>query len=152
MQEVGMTVGAFRTATNLVDEAVAGAFAVNRTDLRLIQALQIEGQLTAGQLANKAGLSPSATTTAIDRLVAAGHATRTRDDRDRRQTIVALTPTALVMGEQTFGVMVEQGRGVLRRYTAEQLLLIKDFMQRARNVEITHAENLEKRAPKARKR
>ena len=137
-----MAVGAFRTATAIVDEAVAGAFGVNRTDLRLIQALQVAGQLTAGQLASTVGLSPAATTTAIGRLVAAGHATRTRNDRDRRQTIVSLTPGALAIGDQAFGVMVQAGRRLLRRYTPDQLLVIQDFMQRARQVEITHAEKL----------
>ena len=89
-----------------------------------------------------AGLSPAATTTAIGRLVAAGHATLTRNERDRRQTLVSLTPSALAIGDQAFGVMVQAGRGVLRRYTRDQLLVIQDFMQRARQVEITHAEKL----------
>jgi DNA-binding MarR family transcriptional regulator len=152
LDEVAMAVGAFRTATAIVDEAVAGAFGVNRTDLRLIQALQVAGQLTAGQLASSVGLSPAATTTAIGRLVAAGHATRTRNDRDRRQTIVSLTPSALAVGDQAFGVMVQAGRRVLRRYTRDQLLAIQDFMQRARQVEITQAEKLARRTRPSRKR
>ena len=147
LDEVAMAVGAFRTATDIVDEAVAGAFAVNRTDVRLIQALQLAGQLTAGELASRVGLSPSATTTAVGRLVAAGHATRTRNNRDRRQILVSLTPRALAIGDQAFGVMVQAGRGMLRRYTREQLLVIQDFMQRARQVEITHAEKLANHTP-----
>ena len=139
-----MAVGGFRTATDIVDEAVAGAFAVNRTDVRLIQALQLAGQLTAGELARSVGLSPSATTTAIGRLVAAGHASRTGNDRDRRQTLVSLTPTALAIGDQAFGVMVRAGRRLLRRYSHEELLVIRDFMQQARQVEISHAEKLAK--------
>jgi DNA-binding MarR family transcriptional regulator len=152
LDEVAMAVGGFRTATDIVDEAVAGAFAVNRTDLRLIQALQVAGQLTAGQLASSVGLSPAATTTAIGRLVAAGHATRTRNERDRRQIIVSLTPSALEIGDQAFGVMVQAGRGVLRRYTREELLVILDFMRRAREVEITHVDKLANRTPRARRR
>jgi DNA-binding MarR family transcriptional regulator len=147
LDETAMAVGAFRTATDIVDEAVAGAFAVNRTDLRLIQALQVAGELTAGQLADTVGLSPAATTTAIGRLVAAGHATRTRGRRDRRQTLVALTPSALQIGEQAFGVMVQTGRDLLQRYTREQLLVILDFMRRARDVEIRHAEQLTNAGP-----
>src|ERR1700691_6222631 len=101
-----MGVGGFRTATDIVDEAVAGVFAVNRTDLRLIQALEVAGDLTAGELARSVGLSPAAITTAIGRLVSAGHATRTRGSRDRRQTVVSLTPSARKAGDQAFGVMV----------------------------------------------
>jgi DNA-binding MarR family transcriptional regulator len=152
LDEVAMAVGAFRTATDIVDEAVAAVFAVNRTDLRLIQALQVAGQLTAGQLASSVGLSPGATTTAIDRLVAAGHATRTRNSRDLRQRLVSLTPSALAIGDEAFGVMVQAGRGLLRRYTRDQLLVIGDFMQRARQVEITHVEKLANRAPTSRDR
>jgi DNA-binding MarR family transcriptional regulator len=137
-----MAVGAFRQATDIVDDAVAGAFAVNHTDLRLIETLQVEGQLTAGQLATKVGLSPAATTTAIGRLVSAGYATRTTNDLDRRQTIVSLTPDARAIGERAFGIMVREGRALLERYTRQQLLVLEDFMQQARRVEITHAEQL----------
>lgn len=142
LERVAMAVGAFRTATDIVDEAEAAVFAVNRTDLRLIQALQVSGELTAGELARSVGLSPAATTTAIDRLVAAGHATRTRNERDGRQRIVKLTPSALATGAQSFGAMVQAGRELLPRYTREQLLVIEDFMRRAREVEISHAERL----------
>jgi DNA-binding MarR family transcriptional regulator len=149
LDQVATAVGAFRTATDIVDEAEAGIFGVNRTDLRLIQALQVAGQLTAGELARSVGLSPAATTTAIGRLVAAGHATRMSNERDRRQTLVSLTPSALAIGDHAFGAMVQAGRGVLRRYTRDQLLVIQDFMQRAREVEIVHAEKLVKRAPRS---
>jgi DNA-binding MarR family transcriptional regulator len=146
-EEVAMAVGAFRTATTIVDEAVARAFGINRTDLRVIQTLAVEGQLPAGQLASTVGLSPAATTTAVDRLITAGHVTRSRSERDGRQRLIALTPRAVAIGEQVYGVMVAAGRAVLDRYSRDELVLIGDFMQRARQVEMSHVENLAAHPP-----
>jgi DNA-binding MarR family transcriptional regulator len=148
MEETARAVGGFRTAADIVDEAVAATFGVNRTDLRLIEALQIAGSLNAGELARTVGLSPAATTTAIDRLVAAGHAVRHRDERDGRVVVVALTPEARKIGDRAFGAMVEAGRGVLRRYTRDELLVIRDFMRRARQVEVDQAEKLRSTKPR----
>jgi DNA-binding MarR family transcriptional regulator len=148
MEETARVVGGFRTAADIVDEAVAATFGVNRTDLRLIEALQIAGSLNAGELARTVGLSPAATTTAIDRLVAAGHAVRRRDERDGRVVVVALTPEARKIGDHAFGAMVEAGRGVLRRYTRDELLVIRDFMRRARQVEVDQAEKLRSTKPR----
>jgi DNA-binding MarR family transcriptional regulator len=145
--EVAMAVGGFRQASEVVDEAVASAFAINRTDLRVIEAVAVEGRLTAGQLATKVGLSPAATTTAIGRLVNAGYAVRERNEQDLRQTVVALTPQAMELGERTFGVMVKQGREMLERYTRQELLLISDFLRNVRRIELDHAKRLAEEGP-----
>ncbi|ADJ50215.1 hypothetical protein AMES_8390 [Amycolatopsis mediterranei S699] len=46
------------TANDVVDEAAAAAFGVNRTDLRIIGLVAAAGTVTAGQLATEAKLSP----------------------------------------------------------------------------------------------
>ena len=66
---VSDAVSAFRAAAANVDDATAGVFGVNHTDLRLIGILRTAEAMSAGELAAAAQLSPPATTTAIQRLV-----------------------------------------------------------------------------------
>ena len=74
--EVAQAVAAFQEAGGFVDEAVAAALGVNRTDLHLLGVLFADGPLSPGQLARRTDLSPGATTTALDRLERAGYAPR----------------------------------------------------------------------------
>jgi DNA-binding MarR family transcriptional regulator len=58
---------------------------INRTDLAILGVIQAAGQATASQVSRGVGLSASATTTAIGRLVAAGLVDRAVDQDDRRR-------------------------------------------------------------------
>ena len=88
----------FGAASDEIDAAAAQVFGVNRTDLRILDLVNRAGSMSAGVLAVAAGLSPAATTTAVQRLVAAGHLVRAVDPGDRRRVVLTLTdsPGALV--------------------------------------------------------
>jgi DNA-binding MarR family transcriptional regulator len=51
--------------------------------------------MTAGRLAELSGLTTAAVTSVLDRLERAGYARRVRDQEDRRQVIVEVTPLLL---------------------------------------------------------
>src|SRR5262245_46732482 len=89
---VMQAVAAFQDATDGVDEAASRQLGLNRTDLRCLGILTRVGPITAGQLAAAAGLSPGATTTAVDRLARVGYAERVHDEHDRRRIRVQATP------------------------------------------------------------
>jgi MarR family len=59
-----------------VQQRAANCLGVNRSDLRLLGAIRHAGARSAGALAKSEGLSPSATSTAIQRLVRVGHVER----------------------------------------------------------------------------
>lgn len=61
------------------------------------------GSLTMGQLNTSARLTSGAITNRVARLEERGHVTRAIDPQDRRQIVVALTPT----GEQRLGDVIE---------------------------------------------
>ena len=61
------------------------------TDFQASSILELDGPLSPGELADRLGLSRSATTRLIDRLVAAGIAERAADPDDRRKGVVAHT-------------------------------------------------------------
>ena len=128
----------FGDAADAVDAAAALVFGVNRTDLRLLGAVR-DGALTAGQVAEALHLSPAATTTAIQRLVARGHLTRDPDPADRRRAVVTLTPSARELADRIYGPVGEAGVAAMQRWSAEELELIADFLERGRALQLAEA-------------
>jgi DNA-binding MarR family transcriptional regulator len=128
---IGRFIAAIRasqSATDAVDEAVAEYLGINRTDFRCIDILDQEGPMTAGRLAERARISPAATTTLLDRLEARGLARRTRDTEDRRRVLVEVTPELRRMAAQVYGTPEEAGRA-LDHYTEEQLEFLTAFAE-----------------------
>lgn len=142
--EIQYAVAHFQHLNDLVDAAAAELFGVNRTDLVLIGLIGVHGPQTAGELATGASLSPAATTTAIDRIVKAGHAVRQRGQQDKRQTVVALTPTAEKLTRDIYSTIADEGRTYLEDYSDRDLNVIHGFLIRGHEV----LENNEKRLRK----
>ena len=140
--EVAREIAEFQAATDLVDEAIAARLGVNRTDLRCLGLLSIRGPLTAGQLAQASGLSPGATTTALDRLERAGYARRIRDVADRRSVLVELTPTAQRHLEECYGPIGQEGQARLTRYSDAELAFLRAFLAEGRAFQERHAERV----------
>lgn len=135
----------FGAANDVVDEAAAAAFGVNRTDLRIIGLIAAAGTLTAGRLATQAHLSPAATTTAIQRLTHAGHLTRRTDEQDRRRAVVELTPAAAELLAEIYTPIERAGRALLEEYTAEQLEFVIEFLRRGERMQLEEAERIRTR-------
>jgi DNA-binding MarR family transcriptional regulator len=142
LTEAAAAAADFGAAAHAVDAAAAAAFGVNRTDLRIIGLLQQAGMLSAGRLSALAGLSPAATTTAIQRLIAAGHLTRTVDGKDRRRAVVTLTDSAAGLLSDIYSPIGEAGRLELSRYSPDQLTLITDFLRRGERLQLGQAERI----------
>ena len=136
--QVAQAAADFGAAADAVDGAVATLFGVNRTDLRILGLVFAAGAMAAGPLAAAARLSPAATSTAIQRLVAAGHLSRAVDDRDRRRAVVTLTAKALDLLDRTYAPIARAGRADLARYSARDLALILDFLERG--IRLQHAQ------------
>jgi len=136
-------VRASQSATDRFDQAVADTIGLNRTDMRLLDILDREGRLAAGQLAEKSGLSAGAITTAIDRLEQAGHARRVRDAGDRRRVYVELTEQAKQNGAHFYGEHAALAEQLYQRYTEEQIELLLEFVRRGREFNERKASELE---------
>lgn len=132
----------FGAATDLVDEAAAATLGVNRTDLRILGVISESGPLSAAALAAAAKLSPAATSTAIQRLVAARHLTRTVDEHDRRRAVVALTPHAEELIDRVYGPIARAGQRILARYSADELTLITTFLRHGIDMQIAEADRI----------
>jgi DNA-binding MarR family transcriptional regulator len=132
----------FGAAAGAVDKAAAAAFGVNRTDLRIIGTLNQRGQLSAGQIASSCDLSPAATSSAIQRLVDAGHATRSTASDDRRRAVVVLTPAAIARLKIVYGPVGTAGMAQLAEYDPMQLALLTDFLRRGEALQHAQAERI----------
>jgi DNA-binding MarR family transcriptional regulator len=130
IETIQYEVAEFQHLTDTYDDAAAALFGVNRTDLRLIGLLSLRGPLSAGELAEQAALSPAATTTAIQRIVDAGHATREPATEDRRRAVITLTARAVRLTEKVYTTIAEAGRSQLEGYTERELGTIHDFLSR----------------------
>ena len=132
-----------QNATARFDQAVADTIGVNRTDMRLIDLLDRERRLTAGQLAAWTGLTTGAITTAIDRLEQAGFARRVRDSDDRRRVYVELNPDMIARVSGFYSEHARLAEDVYHRYTEEQIELLLEFFGRSREFNDRKAAALE---------
>jgi DNA-binding MarR family transcriptional regulator len=90
-------------------------------------------------------LSPGAATALVDRLEAAGLATRVPDSSSRRQILVKPSRQASRRVYSVFGGLIEKGDKFLDRYSDKDLLAIRDFLREARTMFIEHADALRDR-------
>lgn len=120
--------------------AASAEAAIHRTDLTALShamdATQSGGRLTPGELAVRMGLSPSATTTMLDRLEAAGHMVRSRDSTDRRVVSLAVTEHAHQVGYQVFAPLAQAFDDVMVDYEPAELAVVQRFLEQI--VEATH--------------
>jgi DNA-binding MarR family transcriptional regulator len=136
-------VRASQNATDRFDQAVADTLGLNRTDMRLLDLLDREAPLTAGQLAARTGLTTGAITTAIDRLERSGHARRIRDPSDRRRIYVEPTPEAKQKAGSFYSEHAQVAEDLYHRYTEEQIELLLGFVKNSREVNERKAAELE---------
>ncbi|HTY95816.1 MAG TPA: MarR family transcriptional regulator [Solirubrobacteraceae bacterium] len=132
-----------QVATDRFDQAVGDALGVNRTDMRCMDILEREGPLPAGRLAEAAGLTSGAMTTAVDRLERAGFARRVRDEGDRRRVLIELTPEVVELTTRYYAGHAAMGEAAYERYNARELELLLDFVRRGREFNELRAAELE---------
>lgn len=136
---------AFRALHTAVEGFVAAAserYGINRTDQRCLEILDRGGPITAGQLADAAGLSAAAITKVVDRLLAAGYVQRLRADDDRRQVIIATTPAEQRLAGEIFGPLVADGQRLLHTLSDDDLRMLLDVLTRAAALNDAHTVRL----------
>jgi DNA-binding MarR family transcriptional regulator len=143
---IGQRVQAFQDATDEVDEAVARRLRLNRTDLRCLSVLSQSGAVSASALADAAGLSRGAMTTALDRLEAAGYARRVWDQQDRRAVRVEMTDAAKKEVEVLYSPLAKEGFLLLQQYTTQELEAVLRYLEDGRQLQRAHAQRIRGRS------
>jgi DNA-binding MarR family transcriptional regulator len=122
-----------------MDAAAAQFFGIHRTDLSLLDVLQLGGRMTAGELARRGHLSPGAVTAALDRLERAGYVRRVRDEVDRRRVFVEVTDKMLERAAQVYGPLAARSEELLGRLSDDQLRAMIDVMTRGAEMQLERA-------------
>ena len=76
---------ALGAATVMMHSAIGERAGLSATEFKALDILIRSGSVTAGELADRTGLTTGAVTGLVDRLEAAGFARRARDPHDRRR-------------------------------------------------------------------
>ena len=98
------------TATILFHQAIADRLGMHLTDHKCGDILVQTGPITAGELAERTGLTTGAITGVIDRLEKAGYVRRVKDPDDRRRVIIE--PLAERIKGQIVPLFQSIGRGI----------------------------------------
>ena len=125
-----------------MDAAAAAFFGIHRTDLSLLDALQLGGGVTAGELARHAGLSPGAVTAALDRLERAGYVRRVRDEVDRRRVFFEVTDRMMERAAQVYGPLSARSEELLGSYSDEQLRAMIEVLTKGAEMQLERAASL----------
>ena len=129
-------------AVDAFDEVACAKLGINRTDMRCLNIIENEGPLTAGRLAELSGLTTAAVTSVLDRLEKAGYARRTRDERDRRQVFVEVTPLMHERGAHIWGPIAEEGHAALARMSIAELRAVMEYFRLGRELNERHVERV----------
>lgn len=112
--------------------------AVNATDLGAMEHLIQDGPLSPTELSKRLRVSTAACTTIVDRLSAAGHASRIPNPTDRRGILVVPVPATV---ERALGSILPMVIGidqVLASFSASEKAVITDYLARVVDVYRTH--------------
>jgi DNA-binding MarR family transcriptional regulator len=117
------------TAAVFFHTAIAEQVGLGATEEKTLLILS-GGALTAGEIAQKTGLTTGSVTSLIDRLEKKGFVRRVRDGQDRRKVIVEVVPDKLAELGKVFGALPEVFNALLDDYSDDQLQLITGFIDR----------------------
>jgi len=121
------------TATVLFHAAIADRLEIGTTDVKCYSILRQAGAMTAGELAERTGLTTGAITGVIDRLERAKLVRRARDPHDRRRIALELVHDA--ERDREIGALYEPlGRaitGLVAQLSAAERATVLDFLLKA---------------------
>lgn len=122
----------FSDITLLLHELIAQNAGLAGADHKYLSILGQKGAMTAGEFAQKTGLTTGAITGVIDRLEKRGLARRKRDKLDRRKVVIeANHEKALKLLGPSFGKLQDKLAALYSQYSEEELTIIMDFMDRS---------------------
>jgi DNA-binding MarR family transcriptional regulator len=111
------------------DTHLAGA-EISHAQFELLIELDERGELSAGELALAARISPASVTQMLDGLAESGHVERTRSDSDRRVVLARLTPTGRARVEAKRAAWRERWERALADVSPREMRAATKVMQR----------------------
>ena len=147
VRRVGDVVRRMGAQSVIVSQTVAARFGLNTTDLECLDLIQLQGRVSAGELAAATGLTSGAVTALIDRMERAGYVERVDDPADRRRVLVRIRKGSIGDIEKVYAPLQKRMFGLWSQYSAADLEVVADFL--SRSLELSVACVAELREPKA---
>ena len=144
--QVAVSLRALSTEIDRLDQAAADRYGLNRTDMRALDITGRAGPLAPTELARLLGFTTGGVTTVLDRLERAGYIRRQPDPTDRRRQVVQITEATAARDREVFGGLIRQTGDLLATYTDDQLAVIRDFLDRTRQLTAAYADTLNRPA------
>jgi DNA-binding MarR family transcriptional regulator len=145
VERVGLQVRRMGAQTVLTSQAVAQRFGLHTTDLEVLDLVYMRGQVSAGELAQATGLTTGSVTALIDRLVRAGYVERHADPDDRRRVLVRIRHEAVAPIKAVYAPMSVRMSELWSTYSAEELAVISDFLERSTDLALACANTIRER-------
>ena len=113
------------------DEAAAARLGISRTGMRCLDILEREGRMTAGHLAEAAGLTTGGVTAVLDQLERAGYARRVRDEDDRRKVMVEIDRDAMGRSgaAEIWGPLGDEAERLIAGLSDAELRTVTEFVR-----------------------
>ncbi len=122
---------AFVDAVGLHGQAAATAAGLPATDWYALSVLDLDGDMTAGDLAERTGLTTGAATRMIDRLERGGRVRRVADPADRRRVLVERVESGTAEVDELVGPARREVGAVFEGYSDAEQAVLFDFFSRA---------------------
>lgn len=114
----------YQIASDRLRQEMCAGLGINRTDARSLDLLELYGEQTAGELADRAGVSTGAMTGVLDRLERRGYVERIRDPEDRRRIRVAITKHGFAESSRFWGPAAARLDRVIAGLNDEEMALL----------------------------
>jgi DNA-binding MarR family transcriptional regulator len=130
------------TQTALFQQLAAAHYGLGVTHMKALSILLREGPQSAGALVERLHVTSGAVTGVVDRLVAAGVATREADPADRRRIRVAADPGGLAGRENVYAAIGAAFESLYAEYSLEQLRFLAAHLERSIAITREHTARL----------
>lgn len=117
------------TATVLYHAAAAARLGLGPTDTKVLDLLERDGPLSAGDLARATGLAKPSVTGVVNRLVGKGFVIRRPDDRDGRRVVIAAAPESFAKVAAVMGAWWRELEAIYADFDDRELATILRFVR-----------------------
>ncbi|MEU6663147.1 MarR family transcriptional regulator [Streptomyces sp. NPDC046821] len=135
LAELGEEGRVHSNAAVMYHAAISTRMGLTPVEEKTLDLLQRSGTLSAGDLAELAGLAPASVSGLIDRLERKGFARRVKDSHDRRRVNVEIAPGTNARFAPLFAPFAAELADLHARYSDTELGVILDFLRRSAEIQ-----------------
>jgi MarR family transcriptional regulator, organic hydroperoxide resistance regulator len=120
----------FIAGSILYNQQIADRVGLRLTDMQCINALELMGPSTPGELARFTGLTTGGVTVMLDRLERGGYLKREPNPRDRRSVVVHLNPAKIKKMQAFYGEINERMEALLDETPERELRSVVNLLSK----------------------